>query len=293
MALLKPDAKTVFLCGACLDSAPWAGGYLVGYPGFDGICAWCGRLGQQIVSEEVNEPQVAQYGPFEWSPSLVVEPYRLWVWDVNCYYRDLGVPTDATRAQIKAAYQAANGEEDDRLTYIVKVLLDPEKRAVYDSIQPGDFYFDKFLREVVVQRVLDDSSEWVEPTEAEMEEHLRTLKEDLDQRMNRPVSAAPLDGDSLSEQTAHDRSAWGYYAWRTGARADYRMALWRCHLALAMREEGATATLRVGIARGLDAPWVVLPIGHRPVAFLGEGERPTLELARSLVRFLTTATRTC
>lgn len=292
MPLLKPDAKTVFLCNACLGAAPWAGGYLVGYPGFDGICDWCGSLAQQVAARDVSEPQIAQHGPFEWSPSLEVAKHDPWVWDVNLYYRDLRVPTDATRAQIKAAYQALGGQDDDRLTYIVKVLLDPEKRAAYDSIQPGDFYFDKFIREAVQQRILDDLAGWTEPTEGDLAEHQRTLKEDLDRRMNRPVSDSPLDRDSLSDETASNRSDWGYYAWRTAAPAAETMALWRCQLALAMREEGFTTALRVGIAKGLDAPWAILPIGHRPVAFLSEGERPTREAASALVRFLTTATRT-
>lgn len=287
MALLKPDTKTVFLCGACLDSAPWAGGHLVGHPGFDGICDWCGRLAQQVVSEGVNDPQVAAYGPFEWSSSLTIEPYRPFVWDVNCYYRDLGVPTDATRREIREAYQRLGGQDDERLTYIVKVLLDPEQRAIYDAIQPGDFLFDQYLRAVVQQRVLDDSFEWTEPTEAEIEEHLRTLKEDLDRRMNRPVSEGPVDKDALSRETPLHRSAWGYYVWKMGGDHQHRMARWRCALALAMRDQGAVVNLRVGIARGLDAPWVILPIGHRPVAFLGEGEQPTRELAHAVIRFLT------
>lgn len=291
MVLLKPDSGTVFLCSSCLNGAPWAGGHLVGYPGCDGICDWCGSLAQQVVGDGVNEPQVGQWGPFEWSPSLTIEVYRPFVWDVNRYYHDLGVPTDATRRQIKEAYQA-RGLDDDRLTHIVKVLLDPERRATYDSLQPGDFLFDKYLRAVVQQRVLDDAGSWVDPTDEEMMEHARTLMEDLDRRMNRPVSEGPVDKDALSDQNPLNQSAWGYYIWRMGGSHEYRMARWRCELALAMREQGVVRHLRVGIARGLDAPWVILPIGHRPVAFLGEREQPTGELAHAVVRFLTRDTRT-
>jgi hypothetical protein len=285
MALLKAERGTTFLCNRCLNNAPFTGQFLVGYPGCDGICNWCGSLAQTVCASEVNEPQVGAYGPFEFSMSVTVEVYRPHVWDVNRYYADLGVATDATRKEIRHRYQAVEGWASDRLTYIVKVLLDPERRAVYDAIQPGDFYFDKYLRRAVEERVLEDSGAWDTDDLPEGE----SLREDLDRRMDRPVSQAAdevVDKDALSRQTALNQSRWGYYRWRTGCSGESVLGKWRCLLALAAREMGVTPTLRVGLAGHLSGPWTVQPIGHRPVAFLGDGEQPTLEHARGVLLLL-------
>lgn len=275
----------VFICDECgpVEGA-LIGRFYVGYIGADGICAWCGRLARNVYDSAVDEPQIGQWGEFEFSTSLELDIVRRIVYDPNGFYRCLGVPTDATREQIRTAYQLLEGWTDDRLTYAVKVLLNTERRARYDALEPGDFWFDPWLRQSIEEEVLRSGNAVAADPDDPNYDPSESVKADLDRREGKPLSEG-LDKDSWSDQNL-SQPAWGHYVWRTMRVPTYDLAQWRSELALAMREQGVTARIAVGFARGTTTPFVIRPIGHRPVVFLGEGERPTKDLAAEAVKTL-------
>jgi hypothetical protein len=86
--------------------------------------------------------------------------------DANGYYGALGLKPDATRDQIKAAYRTLAKQlypfldENHEavfiyITNIVKVLLDPDKKRVYDRVSgPGAIYLGNIEREVLARQGL-------------------------------------------------------------------------------------------------------------------------------------------
>lgn len=89
---------------------------------------------------------------FSTSTDLVKVPQV--VWDVNGYYKSLGVPCDASRSEIRSAYQRCRGQESAWLTMVVKTLLGPE-RLDYDSVPLGQLYVDEVVLRFAQRVALD------------------------------------------------------------------------------------------------------------------------------------------
>ncbi|MEV7675160.1 hypothetical protein [Streptomyces sp. NPDC088752] len=72
--------------------------------------------------------------------------------DVNGYYRALGVSPGATRRQLMAAYVARDGQNDARLTYAFRQLLNNRTRARYDATPLGQLFPDRYVRDELLRR---------------------------------------------------------------------------------------------------------------------------------------------
>lgn len=285
MARTAVQTEGLFLCESCVPSK-YGGRFYCGALGTDGICAWCGRLSSQVYQRSIDDPQVARYGPFEFSTSLDLDIRNRIIYDTNGYYRDLGVDPRATKAEIRDRFAEIDGWSDERLTYIARVLLNDDRRDVYDSLAPGDIYFDKYVAQSIEEEILASGHALAADPEDPEYDPSKSIKKDLASREDRPASAGSLDKDSLSGQTA-SVPTWGYYTWRTFTEDFYGvLAEWRCQLALALREKGVRASLSVGFVQGRDAPWTIRPVGNRFVVFLAADEQPTSEHAQAAVASL-------
>ena len=103
-----------------------------------------------------NTPRAIKLGEMDFSTSRVLSRWPLIVWDVNGYYRDLGIPTWATKKEIKEAYQALSGDQSVRLTYVTKQLLNDAIRRAYDACRPSSRFFDKYEADFVRQQSIAD-----------------------------------------------------------------------------------------------------------------------------------------
>jgi hypothetical protein len=76
------------------------------------------------------------------SPTVSIE-VPIGGWDTNCFYRRLGVPVDATRAEIARAYIEMDPEQSS-LWYATaaRVLLSRAARRRYDAVPLGAFWSD-------------------------------------------------------------------------------------------------------------------------------------------------------
>ena len=63
-----------------------------------------------------------------------------WRWDCNQFYARLGVPTDATRVEIAAAYIERDGYRSPEITYAFSVLINKKVRPRYDALPLGTFW---------------------------------------------------------------------------------------------------------------------------------------------------------
>jgi hypothetical protein len=221
------------------------------------------------------------------------------IWDVNGYYRELGVATDATRKQLRLAYQAKDGQSSERLTYIITQLLNPEVRFAYDCAPPGEPFLDKYVWEQIRARMKDRISDAMQ--------RMHDLGVDLDlvndEALERDVAAEmgfrPVEEDTPSEVVDSDPSSgqddpdrpakfeYSYYLWNTRSRQDDRLgrlAEWQQMLVSAFSREGLRITFAVGIHGGHPSTWIEAEVGYRKVLFLREGLEPTIELAEVVAK---------
>lgn len=273
--LAAKRADTAFLCATCASDARGVGQYIVGGVGTDCICSWCRRSMTQVAyGGEVLEPLLAQHGEMTFSTSLVLDVPTRVIWDVNGYYRELGVDPHAPKAELRRAYQAS--VQDDRLTYIAKILLNDHTRREYDLLQLGQLWFDPWLAARVREEVLD-AVQGNDITEQDVEEGTRTVRQEIHSREDQPVDLRPNPDHGLNHLTG-----WGHYGWKVGPR-EWLMARWRLMLALAARDLGVRLERAMtGVMRSPD------PVGFQKthsgtIFFIELDTIATIELATSVI----------
>lgn len=111
-------------------------------------------------------------GPLVFSTSTVIQPFPLVKWDVNGYYRDLGVSVEATKKEMVDAYTEAQGHEDARRTYVLKQLLNSVIRRKYDAVPLGSVFVDRYI--------LEGSARFLEASEERAPEVLDSPPSSLD-----------------------------------------------------------------------------------------------------------------
>lgn len=275
-ALLEAKKQQfAFVCDRCASDSKSIGQYIVGGVGTDSICSWCAAsLTQVAYTGAVLEPFIGQPGQMTSSSSLTIELSRRFIYDVNGYYRELGVSPHCSKAELRQAYQES--AQDDRLTYIAKILLDHETRIQYDLLKIGQLWFDPWLSARVREEMLDE----VQGQDI-AEEGETTVRQDLLEREDHPVSLSP-------EPEQWRPSAWGHYTWHIGPRP-WLMSRWRLMLSLAAQDLGVVLPdLMVGVMRG-EGAWAVHHISAgRTIFFLEVDAVASTELARAAIVHATT-----
>lgn len=267
----------LYVCGRCFTEADHS--YYLGQTTVYGVCSRCGGQASMMVDAAVSEPHPNRAdSEMSFSTSEALLPSPLFVWDVNAYYRDLGVPSWATRKEIKARYQEIDGQSSERLTYIVKVLLDAEKRKAYDSCPLGtkyfDYYYDRMAKEILEQEASASRAAG---------EEFETEPIDFSDAIGKPVSVAP---ERASNRRDPRPTQWGHFLWSSTCNDTDRLAEWRSSLTGAFSSKGDVRSLSVGFHAGREDSWVAHPVGEALVVFLHEDEKPTTELAAQVADHL-------
>lgn len=249
-----------------------------------------------------ENPVLQGFGPVECSSCTDLSVQPVWIADVNCYYRDLGVDPRATRKELRLAYQAKDGQSSERLTYVFKQLLDPEVRRAYDLVPLGEVFMDEYVRSALNRKVKDQMSQRMAdlarlgvPMEAVNTED---LERDLYAQMGyipdpgQEVSDTPgasVDGESsmAEDDPRPAKFDYAFYVWRTALRPDAfttdTLARWQQFLVSALHEEGVVMKFAVGF-HGLDHPWLSAQVGYREVFLLKVGTEPSAPLAADVAR---------
>ena len=215
--------------------------------------------------ESMNDrPVPVPAGPFEFSTGQEMEQWPTIIWDVNGYYRSLGVLPKATRTELKQAYRAKKGWSSVKLTYILHQLLDSEVRAAYDASKPGSVFFDEMVAKWFHEQTLNDSIK-EEGRLLSLDERIERGQQvlDLSEYMNKPYNL--VDEDEDKDLIFPWR--WGYYLWRTYIHDLELLAKWQALLLIAPTPK--PALLSVGLLPENDPASVrLVQIGLRTVAFI-------------------------
>lgn len=271
----------VFLCEGCL--APEDGQFYAGAVAAEGPCVRCGNLGVNVLSNECERPM--RFKDSGWNnpvSSLALVP-RV-IWDVNGYYRLLGVPTDATRKQIMQRYMEINGSDDARITYAAKVLLG-KRRDFYDSLALGTLYADPWVIASAQSRAASRDAQTV----GIGDEYDDDGVSEMDRLSKMEGKAVVIDeqSDTLDEHSSDNRllgrfgtSPWRRYRWRTSKNSrDSKLDDWRHAVALALWRRGIVMDFGVGIVGWTDDLVKVETVMNTPVAFLADHAQVTDEAA--------------
>ena len=196
------------------------------------------------------------------------------IWDVNGYYRSLGFgwPYDPTKKQLRIAYQERNGQDDERLTYHFKQLLDPQIRAEYDAMPLGSRYDDIYVKHENKKKLSDIAKE-----ESVESGKLVTVQDliDEDERERREIPEL--------EPTKNYRWNWGYYTFKSRKYDPEILAAWQSVLVEEFSAQGLEVVIAIGYI-GKTKKDVVLKVHDgQDVIFLNEETEPTNELAKTAV----------
>lgn len=220
----------------------------------------------------MDGPRLVGHGPPTFSTSVeLVKPYQI-VWDTNGYYRDLGVRTDASRAELRSAYQKKRGWRSTRLTYVLRQLLDTETRRGYDSTPLGSLYFDAYVEEMLRRQRMAE----VVRLRSEGQFMLADLLREM------PVVDDPTVDDFLPTEFSRRHPPpppawpWAYYVWKCYGGDTRMLAEWQ-HLLI---EELGHRRYQIAVGFVGHSPWEVAVVGYRVVAFIGDTETPTAALAK-------------
>lgn len=258
----------IFVCGRCF--APGDERFSLGTTSHHGVCTRCGGLAAWVIDQRVNEPFLAVHG---YSPEFVtsceIERFPTVIWDVNGYYRELGVDPRATKVDLRKQYQKIEGWNSERLTYIVKQLLNDEVRHRYDATSFGSIFIDDYILASVRREREDEARAALLAGDAELED-LESI--DLNDSLGKTVDMlnAGIDKDSWR----HVDSAWGYYRWQSACADMTKASEWRGALVAAFWERGESRRIAVGFHGGRSTPWEVVTVGDCTVVFLNEVYEP-------------------
>ena len=212
--------------------------------------------------------------------------------DVNGYYRDLGVHWRSPISVIRKAYQRLDGPNDARLTYVFKQLLNKGTRYDYDRAPLGSMFVDRYVLERLKRQALDElraagavpSDDGTDLIEALRRKGLDVEADTPDEGLDEPVE--PVDDD---ERTARDSAevetpwVYAYYRLKTRCADLERLQQWQELLLQAFHEKGVRAQFAVGYHHLMARKWLLYPAGNRVIAFLHDQEEPSIEIAREAV----------
>lgn len=221
------------------------------------------------------------WGPDRWSTCVSLVPVERVCHDVNGYYRELGVDWRASRKELREAYMALDGQSSARLTYVFKQLLDPVTREAYDKAPKGELFLDDYTEDALKRQASDAAArrsnlgEKVTADEV-LEEmgYVSLSDEEVD-----TVRAARHD---LSQRKARQSWKYSYYAWQTRdfVQNEARLQEWQALLSSAAGRVGSYEEISIGMtSRMSDRPFIIEPVGGKPVIFFSTEEDPTPEIA--------------
>ena len=236
-----------------------------------------------------SEPIITGGGPTFCSTSVELATQPQIIWDVNNYYKNLGVSTRASRKELRQAFQQADGHSSDYLTYIMTQLLNPRIRYEYDLMPLGSLYInDRFVQ----GRIKDAARKESDRRKAQGEEVTpEEVIEEMGLKLEPPIEEEEnlfedQDEPGVPEEEPELFEPWeySYYLWKSICPEEERLKEWQTFLHRASVDLGVAMRFSVGYCGGsIEEEWHLRQIDEMPVFFLNEGVRPDIEKARQAI----------
>jgi hypothetical protein len=219
----------------------------------------------------------ATWGPVDMSTQMAMEPAWDLIWDVNGYYRALGLtwPFDDDRKALRLAYQDRNGQDDEYLTYVIKQLLQPKVRKAYDKMPLGSRFRDKYVMEEE-KRLLSKTAKEL----SEAEGKLITV-DDLVNEINE--DRAIRERIERRKQLHNPTWEWGFYLLKTRKSEYENLISWQEFLTHAFHARGVVKVISIGYIGDSKQPFVVKTWSGKTIFFLSDEVSASLELAETAV----------
>jgi hypothetical protein len=217
----------------------------------------------------------ASWGDIDMSTSKTLMLVPRFVWDVNGYYRALGIgwPFKPTKKELRLAYLERDGESSEYLTYVMKMLIGRKTRLLYDAMPLGKRFRDKYVIMEEYEALKEAAKEL-----SEEEGRLVTVDEvkerygDPDKEVARPQLNTPRPIDTWD---------WGHYALRSRHPEVEPLREWQRMLVDTFYKAGLVETISIGYIGNSPEDVVVKKYDGRIVIFLNEETPPTPELSES------------
>jgi hypothetical protein len=257
---------------------------------------------QPAPARSADDPVLMGSGPPECSSCTALSVVPGVIWDVNGYYRELGVGVRANRKQLRIAYQAKDGQSSARLTYVFRQLLQPDVRFAYDCTPLGELFMDRYVQEMLDRKMKTQKSNRMANL-ADLGVNLDMIDEEAIERdiwAEMGIETEPKNPtEDTPSETVDDRALegkdvprpakfeWSYYLWSTRLVEDPsslgRLAEWQRLLVNALSREGVNLRFAVGY-HGKPHPWLQAQIGYRTVFLLNVLKEPTEAMAADIAR---------
>lgn len=208
------------------------------------------------------------------------------VWDVNGYYRALGVafPFKPTRAEMRQAYLDNHRSLDRYATYGMTRLLDREFRAHYDARPIGEPVDDKYRWEEMRRLAAAwAAAETIKRGELVTEEEF--IGAIVAKKMTEAAEEEALEESEAVEEPMIDLSQmeadwpFGFWLWGSRKRDERVLSEWQCMLSEELWAKRLRVRLGVGYVGHLAEPSVRVRHDQLDIVLLHEGQEPTQELA--------------
>jgi hypothetical protein len=234
-----------------------------------------------------DEPLLRGRGSSWCSSETALDLFPRVCWDVNGYYRSLGVHWRAPRKELREAYQVLDGQASVWLTYVLRQLLDPAVRRAYDQSPLGEpFLDDDFVQEGIKRKAYEEAYRRTmdgvvtERDEVLDEWGLTAVPADNANPDDRVDTDAPVGQDE-----PHSQETWEYsfYLWRTILRSLPTLQRWQELILRELSVCRSTVRFAVGMIGKEQAPYVLGSREKDFIIFLNEDCLPTAELAAQAV----------
>lgn len=222
-------------------------------------------------------------GPDVWSTSTELVPVVPVCYDVNGYYRELGVHWQATRRELAQAYVAKDGAGSVRLTYVLRQLLNVRIRDAYDRASAGQVFPDDYTdeqrqaeraarREAARRRIQGEAIS----VEAVLDEMGYVVLDEVD-------SVSPM----MKDQGQRPEELWGYsyYAWKTAGYSisETRLRQWQELLSTAASRRRVAPQVAIGMTTLSDRSVMLVDVNGASVIFFSEATPPDLSIAEEAI----------
>lgn len=218
-------------------------------------------------------------------------------WDVNGWYRTIGVPwpyVRATSGVLSRSYVASGGQRSARATYYLRRLLNRPVRGAYDTWPLGEqFLDDEYVQDEMKARAQAEASRRSRggsytKASAVLDEWGYDLKEDDEGVVDNDLEL--VHDESTPETDTFEPVEWtfSYWLWDTfGDGGTSRLEQWQTALVSVLSRSGHHLDLAVGLCGNMPDAFRVAEVDGYRVVFLRDTEQVTEALAVQAAEALT------